>query len=177
LIGSLDKRERTEIFFFDEGRFGLRSTILRYWAKKGTAIKVKVKQGYKSFYLYSAVSPYSGDNFTLILPGVCVYLMTLYFQKLEQYLNGKRAIVIMDQAGWHRAKDLYIPENIRIIYLPPYSPELNPVERLWRQIKKVCIHNRIFDTLEEMNDNISECINSMTNESLKNLCHCSYLLT
>ena len=150
---------------------------MRTWAKKGEPISTKVKLGFKSFYMYSSISPFTGEDFTLILPGVCTDLMNIYLGELALYLNGRHAVLIMDQAGWHRSKELAIAENINIIFLPPYSPELNPVERFWKLIKTGCIHNRVFDDLDQMLEVVSDFIKSITHEALKQLCKCSYLLS
>ena len=90
---------------------------------------------YKSFYLYSAVKPISGDSFSLLLPQVNSSCFNLFLQKMAEETNGRKIVLIMDGAGWHKSKELTIPENIEIMYLPPYSPELNPVETLWQYIK------------------------------------------
>lgn len=69
---------------------------------------------------------------------------------MSQAYENEEIVVIMDQAGWHKAKDLVVPDNIDIIYLPPYSPELNPIERLWKYMKTNYIHNRVFESLKQM---------------------------
>ena len=68
-----------------------------------------------------------------------------------------------------------MPPNIEIVYLPPYSPELNPVERLWRWLKRHTIRNRLYLAIEEVIDSVQECLNSATPGFLKGLCRCSYL--
>ena len=115
------------MMFFDEGRFGLRSTTMRLWAEKGKVTTVKVIQGFKNFYAYTAVSPFDGESFTLILPGVNTEYMSLYLEHLSKNVKKKKILLIMDQAGWHKSKELKTFENIELIYLPAYSPELNPV--------------------------------------------------
>ena len=116
------------------------------WAKKGGTAKleISVKQGYKSTYIYSAVSPKTGESFTLILPYVNTEVMNIYLSMFSEANPDKTILMIMDQAGWHRSKDLIIPLNIKILYLPPYSPELDPVERLWKWLRAEVTHNRLF---------------------------------
>jgi hypothetical protein len=162
-------------FFFDEGRFGLQSTVCRLWAEKGKELKVKVKQGFKNFYMYSAICPVTGDDFSLILPFVCTDMMNLYIKSFSEQYQNQKLILIMDQAGWHKSKDLAVPENITIIFLPPYSPELNPVERFWRFLKKEVLHNVIYETLGDLTTSLGDFYSTIEKDTLKSLCNCSYL--
>lgn len=165
----------TIVFFFDEGRFGIRSTLTRVWAKKGEPLNVKIKQGYQSFYMYSAVSPHTGDDFSLILPQINTEMMDIYLSELSKAYDNHRILLIMDQAGWHKSKELDIPQNIEIEFLPPYSPELNPVERLWKWIKKEAVHNKIFDTLEQLMESLMNVYPKLSPKKFVSLCACSYL--
>lgn len=163
------------IFFFDEGRFGLQSTIARIWGKRGKPTYIKVKQGYKNFYIYSCICPNTGESFSLFLPEIRTEMMNIFFEEFSKKYPDKEVIIILDQAGWHKSKNLKIPDNIKLIFLPPYSPELNPVERLWKWLRKEVTHNNIFETLKElMNALIKEFCN-LTEDILIKLCNCSYL--
>ncbi len=96
----------------------------------GKPLQVKVKQAYQNFYVYSSVEPKIDENFSLFLPWVNTEMMNLYLEQMNQVYEIEEIVVIMDQAGWHKSKDLVVLDNIDIIYLPPCSPELNPIERL-----------------------------------------------
>ena len=96
---------------------------------------MNIRLGYKNFYLYCATHANNGEHFSLIMPVVNTVCMNVYLEKMSEYLGKKKAILVMDQAVWHKGEALKIPENISIMYLPPYSPEWNPVERLWQYIK------------------------------------------
>ncbi len=155
--------------------FGLLSTINRKWAKKGVPCTVKVKQGYENLYVFTSVNPKTGEQFSLLLPYVNTDMMQIYLDELSATNADKRLILIMDQAGWHKSKKLVIPENIEIWFLPPYSPELNPVERLWKAMKQEIIHNRVYENLKYIEDAIVNYIQNIKNNNLKQLCHCSYI--
>ncbi len=163
------------VFFFDEGRFGIRSTLTRMWAKKGTPLNVKIKQGYKSFYMHTAVSPHKGEDFSLMLPQVNTEMMNIFLEELSKAYSEYKILLIMDQAGWHKSKELNIPPNIEIEFLPPYSPELNPVERLWKWIKKEAVHNKVFATLEQLMESVINEYQKLSSEKIASLCACSYL--
>jgi len=108
-----------------------------------------VKLGFKNFYLYSSVNSNDGKHFTLLLPNVNTDCMNVYLKELSRKIK-EDVVLIMDGAGWHKSKNLIVPKNIQIVLLPPYCPELNPVEGLWRYIKNHAINNRVFKTLENL---------------------------
>jgi len=163
------------VFFFDEGRFGLQPNLGRCWTLRGIRRSSKVKPGYKNFYLYSSISPISGEYFTLLLPWVNTEIMNLYLKDLACAFKDKQLILIMDQAGWHRSKDLQKPDNIKLIFLPPYSPELNPVERLWAWLRRHACRNRMFESEIDLIDTLCDSLKNLTTSNYKSLCHCSYL--
>ena len=134
-----------------------------------------MQQGYKNFYLYSCVSPLSGESFTLFLPEVNTDMMNIFFEELVKEYPDKEIIIVMDQAGWHKAKDLKHPDTVTPLYLPSYSPELNPIEKLWQWLRKEVTHNAVFHKLEDMMDALEKEIRRLTSEKLAQLCHCSYL--
>ena len=114
----------------DEARFGTHSKLGHGWFPTGIRSRVDVKLGFKNFYVYGAVEPSSGDGFSLILPKVNTECMNLFLQEMANTYKEEKILLVMDGAGWHKSVKLIVPVNIKIIYLPPYSPELNPVERL-----------------------------------------------
>lgn len=175
MIKSLDDKDNYEVMFFDEGRFGLRSTTMRMWGEKGKPLRVKVQQSFQNFYGYSAVNPFTGNSFSLLLPNVDTTNMNIFLSNLKKYIGSKKLILIMDQAGWHKSKGLKIIKGLQLVYLPPYSPELNPVEKLWEWLKKECSHNFIYKTLDDLFERVSQEYKNLTAEKLKRLCYCSYL--
>lgn len=161
--------------FFDEARFGTHSRRAHGWFAKGTRPRVEIKLGYKNFYLYGAVEHNTGHNFSLIMPNVDTKCMNVYLAELSKEFKEDKIALIMDQAGWHKAKELIIPDNIRILYLPPYSPELNPVERLWLHIKQNVLNNRMYDTLEGLEFSLCRFIRSLSDLTVQSICNANYL--
>ena len=144
------KRETTAIrsFSFLMNR-GLVHTqkLWHTWFTRVQRTQVQVKLGFKNFYLYSAIDPKTGEDFTLIFRNVNTQCLNVFLGQLSQKLGQKQIILVMDGAGCHKAKGLVVRDNIEIGILPPYSPELNPVERFWQYIKRRTIKNEIFTTL------------------------------
>ena len=161
--------------FFDESRFGTHSKIGHGWFSKGVRSEVKIKLGFQNFYVYSAISSATGYNFSLTLPEVNTAGMNIFLQRLAKSTKGRKVVLVLDGAGWHRSKDLSVPCNIELLYLPPYSPELNPVERLWQYIKRHIIRNKIYDTLRDLENAVCDFIKNITANEIMSNCSCDYL--
>lgn len=136
--------------FHDEARFGRITDPRRCWAPFPSRPLVHAAVVQEFTYAYAAVSPLDGVLDSLILPSVGTTLMDLFLEEVSRRHPGEFIIMVMDQAGWHTAKDLRLPENLCLLYLPPYSPELNPVEYLWDEIREKDFPNLVFDTIEAL---------------------------
>ena len=102
-------------------------------------------------------------------------MMNIYLEELLKEYPDKDILIILDQARWHKAKDLKVPQNVTLMFLPPYSPELNPVEKLWKWLRKEVTHNNLFKTLEALMDALEKEFRKMIPQEFMQLCHCSYL--
>jgi transposase len=161
--------------FFDESRFGTHSKVGHGWFERGIRSTIRTKVGYKNFYLYSGVDVSSGENFNLILPYVNTDNMNVFLSNLSKEYASDIMVLIMDGAGWHKSKELSIPDNIKIIYLPPYSPELNPVERLWLYIKNNILANKLYETIDVLESTLCSFIQQLPNQLVKTICNINYL--
>jgi hypothetical protein len=148
----------------DEGRFGRISSPKRAWAPPGIRPKVPRQVIRESCYVYAAVAPEQGLMTSLILPSADTAMMNLFLAQVAQDFADYFIVMQVDQAGWHRAKDLQVPENIRLIFQPPYSPEVNPVEHLWEELREKYLHNRVFSSLEEMVEALCQALSELTDE-------------
>lgn len=98
-------------------------------------------------YVYAVVAPEHGLMTSLIVPSADTAMMNLFLAHVAEVFADYFLVIQVDQAGWHRAKELQIPENIRLIFQPAYSPEVNPVEHLWEKLREKYLHNRAFSSL------------------------------
>ena len=136
-----------------------------------------MKIGFENFYLYSAIDYKTGEDFTLFMPDVNVVCMNVWLEQFNlHHIQNKEIILVMDGAGWHKSKNLVIPKNIQIVFLPAYSPELNPVERFWKFIKDNTIKNRIFANLESIARDLALFIRSLDRATVASVCKVEYLL-
>lgn len=165
-----------EVFFFDESRFGTHSKIGHGWFRKGSRTTVNVKLGFENFYVYSAVNPKSGEDFSLIFPYANSDCLNVYLDEFSEHLGDRKVLFILDGAGWHKANQLKVHPNIEFVLLPPYSPELNPVERFWQFIKNNTIKNQVYKTLKGIEDEVSQFLKGLNNDVTASVCNTNYLL-
>ena len=143
-----------KLFFQDESRFGRISQTIGCWAPVGHRPVVPSQIVREYTYAYTAACPSDGETVSLILPDMTTECLNLFLEELASRYPDHHIILVMDGAASHRGKDRMIPENISIIPLPPYSPELNPVENFWKELKKQGFYNRVFSSLNEVEDQL-----------------------
>lgn len=134
--------------FQDEGRFGLLGAPRRCWAPKGVRPIVGARLERKYIYAFAAVSPHDGVTDSLVLPWVSAQTMSMFLAEIAERHADEFVVMVMDQAGWHIAGELAVPKNMRIVLLPPYSPELNPAEHIWQALREDCFANTVFANLD-----------------------------
>lgn len=160
----------------DEARFGQQGTLTRVWGEKGgrpTAVK---QTRYEWVYLYAAVEPATGEATPMIAPSVNTGTMTVFLGMLSKDLGpDDHAVLIMDQAGWHVSKQLRMPANITGWLLPPYSPELNPIENLFHWFRSHHTANRVFENYQHLEQAIGDAWRSLTKQRLRSICRCQYI--
>lgn len=149
----------------DESRFGLLSIPRRCLTSKGIKPIVRYQHRFKNFYLFGAYSPVDGDHFTLEFPYCNGDCFQQYLEELSLHRPEEFKILLLDNGAFHKVKTLIIPANIALLFLPPYSPELNPAEWMWRHIKDK-LANKIFETVEKLSDEVCEIIMRLTQESI-----------
>lgn len=128
------------------------------WVKSDMVPSVARQMIREYIYAYSALSPQTGDCFSLISPFCNTEAMNVFMKKMSTHYSNYRIIMILDKAGWHRSKEIKLEENIKLMYLAPHSPELNPVELLWREIRRKYFHNRIFNSLDDVEQTLNTAL-------------------
>jgi transposase len=134
--------------------------LTRQWAQKGSRPRQPKDQRYKAAYLFAAACPENDRSAALVLPKANTDAMTRHLAEIStQVTKGAHAVVILDRAGWHVAHDLDVPQNISLLFLPPYSPELNPIENLFQFIRHNFLNARVYDTYDDI---VDECCSAWT---------------
>ncbi len=134
------------------------------WAEKGTRPQAPRDQRYKWAYIFGAVCPARKAAAGLVLPKANAGMMNLHLEEISsQVTPGAHAVIVLDGAGWHRAKGkLRLPDNISLLLLPPYSPELNPVENVWQYLRQNYLANRVFKDYQAIVSACCEAWNALT---------------
>jgi DDE superfamily endonuclease len=137
-----------QLMFQDEARFGRMVRIRRCWAS--APMRPIVNNGYERqfVYVYGAVSPLQGQLDWMISPKMNTELMGVFLEQVSKAHPNKFIVMVVDGASSHRAHALKIPENIRLHPLPGYSPELNPQEHVWDELREKEFPNRVFDSMD-----------------------------
>lgn len=145
---------RGRLLFQDEGRFGRISDKRRCWAPLPSRPLVGQQVIREYVYALTAVSPIDGRIISLVMPWADAETMSVFLSHVSEEFADDFCFMVLDGAGWHRANDLRIPPNISLIQLPPYSPELNPVEHIWSHLREHTFGNSTFETLDEVVDQL-----------------------
>jgi transposase len=148
----------------DEGRFGRVNTPKRAWAPLPVRPHVLSQRVRESVYAYAAVAPEIGEMTCLILPYSNTEMMNLFLKQVSEDFHSYFIIMQLDQASWHGSNDLLIPENIRLLPQPPYSPELNPVEHVWDDIRENHFGNACFSSLDDVIQALSNALVSLSSD-------------
>jgi transposase len=149
--------------FQDEARFGRINDLRRCWAPKGFRPEVGLQIVREYSYAFGAVSPLGGTFDSLVLPVVTAEAMSIFLAEVARRHPEEFILMFLDGAGWHRAHDLVVPENMRLEALPPYSPQLNPVEHIWEEIREKWFANEVFDSLDVVEDRLVEAFVALEN--------------
>lgn len=128
-------------------RLGQKNGTVRQWARTGARPRQPADQRYKSAYLFGAICPTEGTGAALVMPRADTRAMQAHLKEISRTVTpGAHAVLLLDRAGWHTTSKLSIPDNISLIFLPPRSPELNPVENVWQYLRQTHLSNRVFET-------------------------------
>ncbi len=151
-----------EIWFEDEARVGQQGTLTRIWARRGSRPRAPRDRRYSWAYLFGAVCPERAIGAGLVLPYANAEAMSLHLEEISRHVRpGAHAVLVLDGAGWHSATTLVIPANITLLPLPPYSPELNPIENVWQYLRQNQLSLRIWDDYAAIVDTCCKAWNAL----------------
>jgi hypothetical protein len=133
------------------------------WAPRGTRPRAPRDRRYAWAYLFGAVCPERAIGAALVLPYANAEAMRLHLAEISRHVaQGAHAVLVLDGAGWHSAADLAVPDNLTLLPLPPYSPELNPVENVWQYLRQNQLSLRVWPDYDAIVETCCQAWNTLT---------------
>lgn len=142
--------------------------IGRYLTASGIKPMVSYQHIFKTTYLYGSYSPINGDSFVWEINGVDTTIFEAYLKAFSKYKPKEYKIVVIDNAGFHSTKNIEVPNNIYLLRIPPYNPELNPCEQVWQYIKNR-FKNQRFETMDLLRQWLHNTVNLMQEQTIKSI--------
>jgi len=139
------------------------SNFRRSWSPVGERAVLPQQQEYSNEYLFSALSPNTGKSFHLILPAMTADITHLFLRKLKEQHPKEEVVIVWDNAPCHRRKDMKEIDGLTVVPLPSYSPELNPTERFFEEMRRATA-NRVFDNLGKQAELITKAVNRWSDD-------------
>jgi len=171
-----DKFDTVNLYCQDESRVGLITKQKRVITLKGIKPIGKYKHSYNYFWIWGSFSPITGDAHYMISESVSKNAFIAYLNDFALQNPRELKLIIIDNAAFHSTKNIELPENIILIPLPPYSPELNPAEKMWQWFKDK-IAMKMFKSVEKLEEKVTELIKNTDKEKIKSITSYPYLKT
>ena len=165
------------VMFQDEAGFGRINKPKRCWAPHGIRPCTPCHHIREYRYAYGAVEPVTGESFFLVLPWTNTECMNLFLDGLSKEFPDDMILLGLDGASWHTTKKLQLPDNIQLFPLLPYTPEMNPIEPIWKEIRKRGFKNEQFPTLGNVVDRLCDTIVSLSLSDIRSITGRKWLMS
>ncbi len=170
------KYSKVNLYFEDESRFGLFTRNGKALTAKGVKPICSFRQVFKSLFLFGAFSPITGEHFLLEMPNCNADNFQLFIDEFSKHNEDVFNIMVLDNGAFHKAKSLNIPDNVGLIFIPPYSPELNPSENMWEILKRK-FTNKLHKTREDVSAFITQELSKLTKQGVMKTCGFEYVFS
>lgn len=168
--------KNTMVWFADEVFFEVCSKVSYTWGPKGQKIIVKNNSSSGKDCVIGAIEPYEGKSFFLQWDWIDSRVIESFFKELSKLYPDKKHLIIMDNAAYHRnqgGEEYPLPKNIELFFLPPYSPDFNFIEKLWKVLRDDFFNNKFFKNILELKDYVSNILKNVMNtrDMVLNVCN------
>lgn len=176
---SFGKGMNFRLMFQDEAGFGRINKPKSCWCDKGIRPVVPCQRIREYTYAYGAVSPIDGEMVSLVLPYSNTECMNIFLEKISNTFPNDYILLVADNAPWHKSKTIKIPDNIEIFPLLPSTPELNPIEMIWDELREKFFKNELFKTLAKVADRLCDGLSHLMEhkEVVKSITGWDWILT
>ena len=168
-VASRNSKGNVRLMFEDEAGFGRINKPKRCWCPKGVRPTVPCHHIREYRYAFGAVEPRTGENFFLTMPNCNTVCTNIFLQELSKQYPDDMILLVCDSAAWHKSKTLKVPTNIQLLSIPPYTPEMNPIEQIWKQLRSMGFRNEVFHSLAEVLNRLDETIDRLSNDMVKSI--------
>ena len=162
--------------FQDEAGFGRINTPKYCWTD-GDRPTVPCHHIREYRYVFGAVDPCSGDDCFLVTPQCNTVCMNAFLSELSKHYANDEILLICDGAAWHKSNALIVPDNIHLFHIPPYTPEMNPIEQIWHEIRTRGFKNEVFKTLNDVIVRLCDTIRSITPDTVRSITARDWILS
>ena len=164
-----NKFNSVNLYFQDEGRYGLMTRLKRVLTIKGVKPVCPYQHRFKNTWPHGCFSPIDGNSFMLEIENVDAQIFQIFIREFSKQRPDELKILVMDNAAFHTAAAVKYPDNIMPIYIPPYSPELNPAEKIWQFLKDK-MSMKIYEDIKALRKDLFSIINQqLTSDRIKSL--------
>jgi putative transposase len=163
--------------FEDEAGFGRINKPKYCWCFPGTRPTVPCHHIREYRYAYGAVEPFTGESFFLIMPYCNTACMNIFLQELSKNSPDDFILLAVDRASWHTTTKRKVLDNIELFALPPATPEMNPTEQIWKEIRKRVFKNEAFQTLKNVVERLCDTICSLSHQDVKSITGRDWILS
>ena len=167
---------KVRLMFQDEAGFGRINKLKYCWCEKGIRPSVPCHHIREYRYVYGAVEPLTGGSCFLIMPYCNTVCMNLFLNHLSKQYPDDMILLCCDGAAWHKSGTLHVPENIRLFFIPPYTPEMNPIEQIWKELRLRGFRNEVFASLEKVVDRLCDTICALSDVTVFTITARSWIL-
>jgi putative transposase len=163
--------------FQDEAGFGRINKPKYCWCEKGMRPTVPCHHIREYRYVYGAVEPKTGESHFLVMPDCDTNCMNVFLQSLSGAYPDDMIMLVCDGARWHTSQTLIVPKNIELLHIPPYTPEMNPIEQIWEELREKGFRNEVFQTLSKVVDRLCEVICNLTAQTIMSITGRDWILS
>ena len=160
---------RVRLMFEDEAGFGRINRPKRCWCSRNMRPSVPCHHIREYRHAFGAVEPLTGKSSFLVCSGCDTDFMNAFLAELAKDFPNDEILLVCDGAGWHKSKGLKVPERITLLHIPPYTPEMNPIEQIWKQLRSMGFRNEVFKTLKAVEDRLCDTICNLTEEMIRSI--------
>ncbi len=154
-------QQSLRLLFEDEARFGRMSDPIRCWAPVGCRPQVSTHRVRQYTHVFGSVCPQDGELISLILPYADTAAMSFYLAEVSRRHPDEHILMFLDRAGWHQAKALIVPDHLTLDWLPPYSPQCNPQELVWREVRRTPFGNHDYNSMGAVEDALAHRLSQL----------------